>query len=82
VAGAADLTAEKAQELAAALEGDGPALVHCASSNRVGALLALRAFYVAGASPSDALETGRRAGLSGLEEDVKQRLAAPRAAEP
>lgn len=53
---------------------DGPILLHCASSNRVGALLALRA-YLHGASPEAALELGREGGLTRLEDTVRERLA-------
>lgn len=49
-------------------------LVHCASGNRVGALLALHARRHAGASIADALELGRRAGLAGLETKVRDLL--------
>jgi protein tyrosine phosphatase (PTP) superfamily phosphohydrolase (DUF442 family) len=61
------------EENAAALErvlGDPealPAVVHCGSGNRVGALLAVRASLFHGASVDQALELGRRAGLVGLE---------------
>ena len=55
-------------------EYDEPVLLHCNSSNRVGALLALRAARK-GASDAEALEIGRRAGLSSLEPLVRQRLS-------
>lgn len=51
----------------------GPALVHCASANRVGALLALRA-SLAGADDDAALALGREGGLTRLEEVVRERL--------
>lgn len=53
---------------------DGPVLVHCASGNRVGALLALRA-SLAGADDAEALTYGKSAGLTRLESAVKKRLA-------
>jgi uncharacterized protein (TIGR01244 family) len=53
----------------------GPVLVHCASGNRVGALLALRA-SLNGASDAEALAVGREAGLSTLEPVVRERLEA------
>lgn len=52
----------------------GPVLVHCASGNRVGALLALRASLV-GADDEQALALGREGGLTRLEDVVKKRLA-------
>ena len=54
-------------------EFDEPVLLHCGSSNRVGALLALQA-SLEGASDAEALEIGRRAGLSSLESTVRQKL--------
>lgn len=54
-------------------EIDAPVLLHCASSNRVGALLALRA-ALNGASDAEALEIGRQAGLSSLEPAVRKAL--------
>ena len=53
---------------------DGPVLVHCASSNRVGALLALRA-SLDGADDVAALEAGKEGGLTGLEGEVREVLA-------
>ena len=54
-------------------EFDGPVLVHCASGNRIGAILALRE-SLNGASDKDALEYGRKAGLTRLEPLVRDRL--------
>jgi uncharacterized protein (TIGR01244 family) len=56
------------------LQFDGPVLVHCASGNRVGAMLVLRA-YLNGADKEAALDYGREAGLTKLEETVHERLA-------
>lgn len=53
---------------------EGPVLVHCASGNRVGALLAL-AEALDGAGDEQALATGREAGLTRLEPVVRERLA-------
>ena len=50
---------------------DGPVLLHCASSNRVGALLALRA-KLNGADDEEALALGASAGLTGLQAVVEQ----------
>jgi uncharacterized protein (TIGR01244 family) len=54
---------------------DAPVLVHCGSSNRVGALLALRA-SLKGASNDAAIEMGRKGGLTGLEPAVREVLSA------
>ncbi|MBL8722802.1 MAG: hypothetical protein JNK49_02085 [Planctomycetes bacterium] len=74
VAGADDLTADQARALAQALTGAGPAVVACGSSNRVGALLALKAFFVDGKSADEALQFGKAAGLKALEPEVQKRL--------
>lgn len=76
VAGPGDLSADKARALDAALrDAGGPVLVHCASSNRVGALFALRA-QQQGQSAEAALEVGRAAGLRAMEPVVRQLLGA------
>jgi protein tyrosine phosphatase (PTP) superfamily phosphohydrolase (DUF442 family) len=54
---------------------DGPVLVHCASSNRVGALLALR-HSLSGAGDEEALKHGRQGGMTRLEKVVVERLGA------
>lgn len=73
VAGATGLTEDNAESLDRALsEAEGPVLLHCASGNRVGALLALRAFHVGGTAAEEALVSGRRAGLTGLEPAVRE----------
>ncbi len=77
VSGAADLTAENVQKLAAALSQQDalPAIVHCASGNRAGALLALKAYQIDGKSAEEALELGKNAGLtSKLEPAVRERI--------
>jgi uncharacterized protein (TIGR01244 family) len=53
---------------------DQPVLVHCGSSNRVGALFALRE-KMNGADDEDALAFGKSAGMTSLEDTVKSRLA-------
>jgi uncharacterized protein (TIGR01244 family) len=74
VTGAAGLTEEKARELDAVLDSAaGPAVVHCGSGNRVGALLALRA-HLDGATPEAALEHGLDAGLTRFEPAVRELL--------
>ena len=56
--------------------GAAPTLVHCTSSNRVGALAALRAGWIRGQPVEAALAEGRRWGLKGLEPAVRERLSA------
>lgn len=51
-----------------------PVLVHCGSSNRVGALFALRE-KMHGADDENALAFGKSAGMTSLEDTVKLRLA-------
>lgn len=52
---------------------DAPVLVHCGSSNRVGALLALRA-SLGGADDEAAIAAGKEGGLKGLEDKVREAL--------
>ncbi len=52
---------------------DKPVLVHCGSSNRVGALFALRE-NMNGASDEDSLAFGKSAGMTSLESTVQTRL--------
>lgn len=67
VAGAAGLTEANTQALRTALaQSGGPVLVHCASGNRAGALLALLQARD-GASVDQALQFGREAGMTSLE---------------
>lgn len=75
--GAAGLTSDHVVELdrLIAEAGDQPTLIHCASSNRVGALMALRAARVQGQSSETAIDVGKAWGLKSLEPVVKQQLA-------
>jgi uncharacterized protein (TIGR01244 family) len=77
IRGPQDLTAENVQTFDALLRsaGDSPTLIHCASGNRVGALMALRAASLQGMSNDDAVEVGRAWGLRSLEPAVRERLA-------
>lgn len=75
VAGKAGLTRENVQRLADAMrEAQGPTVIHCASGNRVGALLALKDYWIDGASADESLQLGLQAGLTGLEPAVKAQL--------
>jgi len=70
-----ELSFDRARELDELIKSyDGPVLVHCASSNRVGAMLALR-HSLSGASDEEALQHGREGGLTRLEPVVVKRLA-------
>ncbi|MGB7756870.1 MAG: protein tyrosine phosphatase family protein [Salinisphaera sp.] len=65
VAGPDDIDDRHARDLddALAAAGGTPALVHCASSNRVGALMAYRARHLQGENAERALEIGLNTGL-------------------
>lgn len=76
IGGPDDLTRANAERLGAALSPQRPTLVACGSSNRVGALLALKAFYE-GAPAEQALELGKQAGLTKLEPVVRSKLGLP-----
>lgn len=68
IRGAGDLGTDAAERLAAALrDASGPVLLHCASANRVGALMAIKAYHLDGCDSETALQQGRAAGLSALE---------------
>jgi uncharacterized protein (TIGR01244 family) len=55
-------------------EAEGPVLIHCASGNRAGALLALRD-KLTGADSEKALALGLASGLTSLKPTVEQKLA-------
>lgn len=73
ILGAQSLTRENAARLDELLRaaGDEPTLVHCASGNRVGALIALRAALIEGQSAEAAVAEGKRWGLTSLEGAVR-----------
>jgi uncharacterized protein (TIGR01244 family) len=79
IQGAKDLTranVEAFDELLAHTAGEG-ALVHCASGNRTGAMMALRARWLQGKSPTEALAIGKASGLKGLTAEVEKLVSAP-----
>ncbi|MFT3670154.1 MAG: sulfur transferase domain-containing protein [Pseudoxanthomonas sp.] len=83
ISGKEDIGAANAQALHALLQGrEGKVLLHCASGNRVGALLALGAAQIDGLPADDALALGRAAGLKSLEPVVVEQLATPTPTEP
>lgn len=75
IAGPGDLTRDNAKQFGELLaSAEKPVVIHCGSSNRVGALVALKANMVDGLSPADALALGQRAGLTGLAARVEEVL--------
>ena len=62
---------EELDRLLAEARGE-PTVLYCGSSNRVGALLALRAHWLQGMDAEEALDLGRRAGLEKLEPAVAE----------
>jgi uncharacterized protein (TIGR01244 family) len=74
--GAQSLTIENARELDRILDkiGDKPALIHCSSGNRVGALVAVRQAWIKGKSPPEAIAVGKQWGLTKLEDSVRALL--------
>ena len=77
IRGAVDLTHDNVQRLDTLLGkiGNESVLLHCSSSNRVGALMALRAAWVQKASVEDAIKTGERHGVGQLLPDIRKLLA-------
>jgi uncharacterized protein (TIGR01244 family) len=79
IAGAADLTLENVVRFDRLLQETSSenVLIHCASGNRVGAMLALQARWVQGKSAAESLAIGKAAGLTGLAGDVQKLVEAP-----
>jgi len=76
IAGKDDITPANAARLQQLLDqSEGDVLLHCASGNRVGALLALAA-HQQGRSAEEALRIGRDAGLKSLEPVVVEQMEA------
>lgn len=72
------LDVETARKLRDILDkSDGPALVHCGSGNRVGAIYAIGAHEIDGVPLEQALEIGRAAGLTRLEPRIREMLEGP-----
>lgn len=76
VANAGALSRERVARFDGILEtiGDEPALIYCASSNRVGAMFALRAAWLQGMETEAAIAVGREHGLTRLEGHVRELL--------
>lgn len=78
ISSAADINADNARALKQLLDdSQGPVLLHCASGNRVGALLALIAAQEPAIDAESALKQGKAAGLTSLEPVVRERLGLP-----
>lgn len=78
IAADADLDLGTARALATALAApEAPRALACASGNRSGALLAVRAFWLEGWSAEEALALGKAGGLTRLEPSVRQLLGLP-----
>ena len=83
IAGASGLTRDNVDAFALALEtAEYPVLIHCGSGNRIGAMFALKAFYLDGKNAEEALQIGRDSGLTQLEGAVKEILEAETSAPP
>lgn len=77
ISGAGDITEANARTLQRLLRQDGgKTLLHCASGNRAGALLALIEARINGVPVEAALAHGRDAGLTSLEPTVRAVLEA------
>jgi uncharacterized protein (TIGR01244 family) len=76
VPAATGLTEENARKLDDALKQhpSGGTIVACGNGNRVGALLALRAHFCQGVAPEQALELGKKAGMTKSEPEVRKVL--------
>lgn len=72
--GVSSANAQQLNDLLGSLNGQ-PLLVHCASSNRVGALRALTAGETNGAALESAIATGKSWGLTSLEPLVRTKLS-------
>ncbi len=77
VAGASGLTEANARALAKALSGEDvlPAVLHCASGQRVSALLGLKAFVVDRVSARAAIDLAKSLGITKLEAALRERIA-------
>lgn len=79
VANAEAITRENARKLHEAIGSakGSPVLVHCASANRAGGLLALAMVTEHGMPPEQALAFGRKAGMKSTEAQVRKVLELP-----
>lgn len=77
VADAAGLSADKADLLWQSIDARGGTLVHCASGNRAGALLALAAVRHGAVGRDEVVALGRAAGMTSTEPRLRELLAQP-----
>ena len=73
-------TRENVERFDAALRealGEGPVLLHCASGNRIGAMLALRSGWLEEVEAETALKYGKASGMTRLEPAVRELLGLP-----
>ena len=83
IAGPQDLTPANASALKKLLDASGEGvLLHCASGNRAGALLALMAAQEEGTPPAEALELGKQAGMTSLAPVISEKLGLASQATP
>lgn len=77
ISSADDLTIENVRIIDDILlkAGEENVLMHCASSNRVGAIMALRAAWLNGKSKNSAIEIGKSWGLTRLQSTVEKQLS-------
>ncbi len=79
IAGPAGLTRESVAKFSESLaKSEDKIVVHCASGNRVGALYGLKAHWLDGATPEQALAIAKEAGMTGLEDVVTELLGLER----
>lgn len=77
VDGAAGVTEANARLVDEAIQAStGDVLLHCASGNRAGAMLALRAFYVRHKTLDESMQIGLAAGLTNLQTAVRANIEA------
>lgn len=74
VSGKTGMTRETAEALDAAIPDSGCCVVCCGSSNRVGGLMALRAHFVDGKAPEEALRIGKDHGMTRTEAAVRKAM--------
>lgn len=79
IASAADLNTDNAAALDQLLKNSSgePTLVHCASGNRIGAVIAVREGKLNNVGVAQAVETGKQWGLTKMEPQVRDVLSAP-----
>ena len=80
VTGKESLTREKIERFGATLREAreaGPVLLHCASGNRIGVVLALHAAWVEELDAADALKYGQASGMTRAEDMTRELLGLP-----